>query len=83
MLADRIQSQLLDFLEGLIEAYYSDKERKKPLLKSSNLQLEKLRYLVRLSKDLQCIDLQRYEVISKKMDDIGRQVGAWLKGISG
>ena len=54
LLADRIQNHVTDLLEILIEAYYSPREAKRPLLLRANLMLEKIRYLVRLSKDLQC-----------------------------
>jgi hypothetical protein len=81
LLADRIQNYSLELLELLVEAYYSDKATKKPLLKKANILLEKMRFLVRLSKDLKCIDLHRYEVISKKINEIGQQLGAWLKTV--
>ena len=49
LIGDRIESLMLDILDLLIEAAYS--KNKSPLLRSANLRLEKLRYLVRLSKD--------------------------------
>lgn len=56
LLADRIQLNIMDILDLLIEAYYSkSKEYKKNNLLKVNLLLEKLRYLVRLSHDLHCI----------------------------
>ncbi len=81
LLADRIQSLLMDLLEELIEAYYSNKEDKKRLLRKVNIKIERLRYHIRLSKDLKCIDLRRYEFIQNKINEIGKEVGGWLKSI--
>ncbi|NJL77060.1 MAG: diversity-generating retroelement protein Avd [Saprospiraceae bacterium] len=82
LLADRIQVQLMEVLEMLLEAYYTKGEQKKNLLYKVNIALEKMRYQIRLAKDLRCIDLRRYEYIQSKINEIGQQVGAWLKSIS-
>lgn len=82
LLADRIQNHLMDVLELLVASYYSKKGGvKREKLIEVNLKLEQIRYLVRISKDLHCINLRRYELIQKKINDIGRQVGAWLKSL--
>jgi len=46
----------------LIEAYYTKGEPKRIALQKANLELEKIRFLVRLAKDLHCLDLRRYEL---------------------
>ncbi|MCK6691574.1 MAG: diversity-generating retroelement protein Avd [Thermoanaerobaculia bacterium] len=81
VLADRLQNNLTGLLELLIEAYYSRDERKRAALQTANLQIEKTRYLVRLAKDLHCLDLRRYELIAGKLNEIGVQTGAWLKSL--
>lgn len=82
VLADRIQNQLTNILGLLIEAYYTPKLRKKPILLKVNIELEKLRYYVRLAYDIKCINLKRYEFIQTKINAIGTQAGAWLKSVS-
>ncbi|MEM9887846.1 MAG: diversity-generating retroelement protein Avd [Bacteroidota bacterium] len=81
LLADRIQTKMMDILEQLIGAYYSRGAKKKGLLYEVNIQLEQMRYLIRLSKDLRCIDLRRYEFIQSKINEIGQQIGAWIKSL--
>lgn len=81
VLADRIQTLLTDILQQLIEAYFSRPEAKKTILQQVNLNLEVLRYLVRLAKDLHCLDLRRYELVQDKINQIGTQVGAWIKSL--
>ena len=57
LLADRIENNLLDTLESFLEAYYSKKKDKLKELERINIQLEKIRYLIRLSFDLKFIIL--------------------------
>ncbi len=76
-LGERLELLSFDVLEVLLDACYSS--AKLPLLKQANVKLEKIRYYVRLCKDLKLIDLHRYEVISQKVNEIGMQLGGWIK----
>lgn len=82
LLADRIQTQVMDILELLIEAYYGSKQARIERLQQVNIALEKLRYQIRLSKDLELINLKRYGYVSEQIDQIGKQVGGWIKYLS-
>ncbi len=77
VLGDRIENMSLDVLELLIEGAYS--RDKKGLLKRASIQLEKLRYLIRISKDLNFLSLKQYEFVAAQIDEIGRMVGGWLR----
>jgi hypothetical protein len=77
LLGDRIQSALLDILEDLIRAAYT--KNKESTLREANLKLETVRYLVRLTKDLKYLSIKRYEFASRSIDDIGAEIGGWLK----
>lgn len=77
LLGDRIETGLLDVLDKLIEANYS---RDKALpLRQANLQLEKIRYQIRIAYKLRCLDTRRYEFCANAMLEIGRMVGGWIK----
>jgi len=56
LIAERIETILLDVLDLLIEAAYSKK--KSGPLRAANIKLEQLRYLVRLSNDLKFLSLK-------------------------
>jgi hypothetical protein len=77
LIADRIETIMLDILDLLIEAAYS--RQKSSVLQFANLQLEKLRYLIRLSKDLRLLNLKSYEYSARAIDGVGISVGGWLK----
>ncbi len=80
IIGDRIVKIQLDFLELLIEAYYSrDKRHKTTLLTRANILLEKLRHLMQLCVDMRFIGLTQFEHSSKQLYDIGISLGGWIK----
>lgn len=75
-LGGRIIENLYDILESLILARYaSEKETK---LEATMGKVDILRYQTRLLADFQLIDTRRYEYVSEKIDEIGRQLTGWL-----
>ena len=76
-LGDKIENKLLGLLDFLIEAQYS--KEKTAILKEANIEIEQLRYLFRLSNDLRLVNLKTYELSSKYLNEIGSQIGGWLK----
>ena len=76
-LGDRLQTTALDVLDTLVEAAYT--RERTTLLQRANLGLEKLRFWVRLAKDLQLMDFKQYEHAARLIDALGRQVGGWLR----
>ena len=77
VLGERIERNLYDLLESLIEAKYS--RARTPLLQKANLRLEILRFQMRLAKDLQCLRVESYAFAAKAIDDIGKLIGGWLR----
>jgi hypothetical protein len=77
LIGERLELACFDLLELLLDACYS--RLKAPILQQANLKLEKIRYYVRLCKDLRLISMHRYEVISKMVNEIGMQLGGWIK----
>jgi hypothetical protein len=76
-LGDRLESLALDILEQLVAAQYRSK--KLPLLYDINIGLERLRFMVRLAKDLKLLTLNRYEFAVKSLHEIGSLLGGWIK----
>jgi len=77
LLGDRIQTAAVDVLCLLVEANYS-RERAR-ILRKANLELEKLRYLVRIASDLHYLSARRYQHLAGRIDEVGRMVGGWIK----
>ncbi len=77
VLGDRIEGTALEILELLIEAAYT--RERAGLLRRANVQLEKLRYLIRIANDRRYLNLKQYEFAAGLMMDIGSQIGGWLR----
>ena len=77
LLGDRITTGLYDILDGLLIARYSS--QKLPQLESLNIKLEILRYQTRLLFDFNLIATERYEYIQKLVNEIGIELGSWIK----
>jgi len=76
-LGDRIVENSLTILELLIQASYS--RHKVKLLDEANMRLERLRFLLRLSRDLGPVSNKGYEHVMKMITELGNQVGGWRK----
>lgn len=76
-LGDRIIAGLYDLLEGLILARFA--EKKLARLQGLNGRLDVLRYQTRLLLDFDLIAANRYQHAGKLMNDIGTDLGGWIK----
>ena len=77
VLGERVETAMLNVLMLLVEATYE--KDKVALLRRANLELEKLRFLIRLSKDLGFTSLKQYEHTANELHGLGLQVGGWLR----
>jgi hypothetical protein len=67
----------LDLLMNLVDATYQ--ARNASALGAAVRDVNRVRYLIRLSKDLKLLNLAGYEFASKGLDEIGRMTGGWWK----
>lgn len=74
---DRLVSHGLDLLLSLVEAAYSS--NKAGLLDRANRDVNAVRYLLRLAKDLKLMSLDSWKFAAEQLDEIGRMVGGWQK----
>jgi hypothetical protein len=81
LIGDRIQNQLADILELLIEAYYGPKTERKAILTSVNIKLEKLRFFLRLCYELGYFSSKQYKHLLEHIQELGRMTGGWLKSL--
>src|SRR5712692_3444848 len=73
VLGERIERNLYDLLEKLINAKYT--RQRQGLVEQANLMLEILRFQMRLAKDLQCLQTNSYAFAAKAINEIGKLVG--------
>ena len=75
--SSRLDNLALDILEKLIEAAYS--RNKIPILKKTNLEVEKMRILFRVCHEQGYLSTRSYEYGIKELYDVGRMLGGWIK----
>ena len=77
LLGDRLQSLLLDVLDLLIEAKF--RRDRIGVLDQINVQLEKLRFLLRLCHDLGLLQSKAVGDCTQRLLQIGTQIGGWRR----
>jgi len=76
-LTQRIDNLALDVHERLIEARYT--RERLALLERLNLDLERLRLLLRLARDRQVLSQQAFGFAIEQIDSAGRMLGGWRR----
>ncbi len=81
VLGQRIENKALNVLQSIIRA---NLERDKtPTLKEMSAELDELRILIRLSKDLRFVSIKQYETAAERLNEIGRLLTGWAKRFPG
>lgn len=79
VLWQRCEDGLLDVIEHILLASQSSPKDKLPILEKTSVRLNVLRVLVRLMKDVKAIDDKKYIAIEQGLDEIGSQLGGWIR----
>lgn len=79
VLSAEIRSSMYVVLKHTITA--GKKYYKKNTLQELDVEIDFLRSLFRLAKDLKYINFRQYEMISKALNEIGAIVGKWINNI--
>lgn len=80
VLGQQIQNELIEILKGIIEA--NQEIHKSGILKRISINLDKLRILIRLGKDLHFISIKQYQTAAEKINEIGRLLSGWMRKFS-
>ncbi|MBI9019075.1 MAG: diversity-generating retroelement protein Avd [Phycisphaerae bacterium] len=72
-----MESRMQKILELLLKAKYH--RGKNDILSDANIELEILRFQLRISKDLKILTVKSYGYGSKCLLEVGSQAGGWLK----
>lgn len=79
LLGKRCEEAALDFLEYILFAASSSRELKLQALQKANARFDLLKVLLRLARELKMIDNKKYLSLETRIQDIGRQLGGWIK----
>ena len=67
----------IELLMNLVDATYQT--RNAGSLGAAVREVNRIRYLMRLAKDLRVVNIAAYEFGAKAMDEVGKMTGGWLK----
>ena len=79
VMARRLQDDILDFMDCLIEAAKS----REPLreLRRADVHLEKVRRHIRISVELKLLTMRQYEYASEHLVEMGKLLGGWMASL--
>ena len=80
VLGQRIELKTLDLIHSMIVA--NALRDKSAVLKQASVELDELRILTRLAKDLRFISVRQYGVAAEKMNEVGRLLAGWINKFS-
>jgi len=75
----KCEDAILDALEGMLLASQLTKEEKIDSLRQVSVKINLLKIFIRLAKDTKALDLKKYIILEKKIDEIGKMVGGWIR----
>jgi cytosine/adenosine deaminase-related metal-dependent hydrolase len=79
VLARVVQETALRFQERLIEAGVGHGRARGRALAQADVELTKLRFYLRLCKDLELLKLNQYRHAAEMVSEVGRLLGGWRK----
>ncbi|MES2006519.1 MAG: four helix bundle protein [Patescibacteria group bacterium] len=80
-LGEKIDTLFVQILELLFVASYQAKDAKLPTLMLAVKRLDTLKFFVRISWELQALDTKKYIALSEKLEEVGKMLGGWKKGL--
>jgi hypothetical protein len=83
VLARAVQETALRFQERLIEASAARGRAQQEVLARADVELTKLRFYLRLCKDLNLLQQNGYYHVAEMVAEVGRLLGGWSKKASG
>ena len=76
VLGQKTELKILELMHSMILA--NNASEKSEHMKQAGVELDELRVLIRLAKDLRYISIKKYETAAEKMNEIGRLLTGWM-----
>lgn len=77
----KIDSLFLDTLELMFVGSYLGPKEKLPLLERANGKLDLLKFFLQISWEMKALDGEKYISLSESLQEVGRMLGGWRKGL--
>jgi hypothetical protein len=80
---ERCECLIISLLEYFFQAGFEKSTQKVSVLEKASVQLNLLRFFVRLMKDTKTFDAKKYVILQAMIDEIGRMLGGWIRSTRG
>lgn len=80
-LGDKIDIRFIQVLELLHMATYQTPQEKITTLERSLTSIDTLKFLLKITWEVKILDNDKYLLLSKGIEEAGKQVGGWRKGL--
>lgn len=80
-IGQRCEDLMLTLLQKIIRASKTSRDIKKRALYEVSIDLDTLKILIRLMKDVRVLDLKKYTVLQENLHEIGKMLGGWIKSL--
>lgn len=77
----KIDVLFLDVTELLFIASRLPKDHKLSYLNKASIKLDLLKFFLQIAWDLKAIDAKKYVMLSEHLNEIGKMLGGWIKGL--
>jgi len=74
---EKLKNETLEMITNIYRA--NSRAEKRELLQSARENIEVIRLLLRLTKDLKQIDLKKFIIINEKIEEVSKQLAGWQK----
>ena len=80
-IGQKIEQSFLDVLELTFASIYLSTEQKILMLSRAITKLDNLKFFMQLAWESKLIPTEKYAAISSELEEIGRMLGGWRKGL--
>ncbi len=80
-LGGKIENSFLSLLENTFITSYLAGEKKQAQLSLAIIKLDNLKFFLQVAWENKCISSARYADLSGRLEEVGRMLGGWRKGL--
>ncbi len=77
----RCEDAVLDALENMLLASQLNKTEKLVILYKASVKINLLKIFIRLARDTKALDLNKYIILEKQINEIGKMIGGWIRSV--
>lgn len=81
-LGAKCEGYIIALLELLLSYGSAEIDKRKSIVRSASVKLDALKIFIRLCRELKILDDKKYLELQKYLQDIGKQIGGWMKFLS-